>query len=126
MSLFVFLGSSCMSLSSCGCMRECRFNIVHGGLLSSLECGFGALDVPLSALVPQVLESAKSYDVDKFTDVVFTFDSVSKLDPWRTTCARARGRSCSRLTCCWYVCACVCACVQVAAAREAGDPGGGE
>jgi hypothetical protein len=26
---------------------------------------------------------------DAFTDAVFNYDSISKLDPWRTRCARA-------------------------------------
>lgn len=36
-------------------------------------------------LLADILETFKEGDVDRFTDVVYEFDQISKLDPWRTT-----------------------------------------
>ena len=44
-------------------------------------------------LCDDVLQSFKDLNADAFTDAVFNYDQISKLDPWKTTCV-ARARLC--------------------------------
>jgi alpha-soluble NSF attachment protein len=43
-------------------------------------------------LLEDVVAAWKDMNSDAFTDAVFNYDSISKLDPWRTTCVGGRGR----------------------------------
>ena len=36
-------------------------------------------------LCKDLLVQCEAFDVDAFTQVVFEYDSISKLDPWKTT-----------------------------------------
>ena len=37
----------------------------------------------------EVTQAFEDYNADAFTDVVFNFDNVSKLDPWKTRCCHS-------------------------------------
>ena len=36
-------------------------------------------------LVEDILEAYRDFNPDQFTDVVYAYDQISKLDPWKTT-----------------------------------------
>ena len=37
-------------------------------------------------LLEEITQAYEDYNQDAFTDVVYNFDNVSKLDPWKTRC----------------------------------------